>query len=178
MKDLRNPIAWIKAIYMDIEPRFQEVREQKPSILYMEDLRARPWWTECTEDWNLEWIRLLETSQPTIKREFETLQREHSELFYKGPFNTDPLLTHGEHRWDVLRLFHAGVPVNGIVSRCPLTAKIMTSLPNTCAIPSVVGACGFSSIIPGTHIPAHMGETNVRIRYQLALEAPPQVMLY
>jgi aspartyl/asparaginyl beta-hydroxylase (cupin superfamily) len=58
------------------------------------------------------------------------------------------------------------------VSAFSCSAEVIFSLPGLCAHPSIIGAAGFSVVDPNTHIRPHYGETNLRIRFQLALITP------
>jgi aspartyl/asparaginyl beta-hydroxylase (cupin superfamily) len=71
--------------------------------------------------------------------------------------------------WDVLMLFEHGGEREEACRRCPVTASLIHDNP---AVATPEGLIYFSRMAPGTHVAAHRGPTNIRLRCHLAIQVP------
>jgi Aspartyl/Asparaginyl beta-hydroxylase len=71
--------------------------------------------------------------------------------------------------WDVAFLYERGRRREEMCNVCPVTARGIDSYP---AIRTVAGLIYISRMRPGTHIRAHRGPTNVRVRCHLGIKVP------
>jgi len=71
--------------------------------------------------------------------------------------------------WDVLMFYERGRKNVEACSRCPITAEIIERAGAIRTLPGLIYA---SRLKPGTHINAHQGPTNIRVRCHLPLLVP------
>jgi len=71
--------------------------------------------------------------------------------------------------WTIFPLYELGRRNDENCSKCPLTASIVEQYGATHSITSAVY---FSILAPGTHVAAHTGPTNMRLRCHLGIEVP------
>lgn len=71
-------------------------------------------------------------------------------------------------RWNVLYFYAGGRPAVEVQRRCPKTAEAIAAFPGA----GEAGQAYLSVLEPGTHIEAHCGPTNVRLRAHLGLAIP------
>lgn len=72
--------------------------------------------------------------------------------------------------WDVLMLYERGRRNDAVCEACPVTAAIVES---EGSLLTQAGLAYVSRLRPGTHIAAHRGPTNLRVRCHLGLHVPP-----
>ena len=133
---------------------------QKPTVFYLEGLASKPWHHCYTKE-----LRSLLSSVnfELIKSELEQILFKTSEGWFR---NKTP-----KGEWSVYHLFNQGEKVKKNCNMCPKTVDIIESaepLIKGCSF----GNALFSIIQPGTHITAHYGPTNCRIRCHLPLFVP------
>jgi aspartyl/asparaginyl beta-hydroxylase (cupin superfamily) len=125
------------------------------------------------------WLEQLEQASDTIRAELEIVLREDGAEMRPYVLHPDgaPLNQWAElnrsPRWSVFFLWEHGRRVEAHCARCPQTAALLENLPlmNLDRFsPNVM----FSVLAPHTHIPAHSGDTNVRLVGHLPLIVPPQ----
>ena len=91
----------------------------------------------------------------------------------EGKADTEGLVEGGASaRWVELNLFFQGRKFEKNCALAPRTAAAIEALPGGAATSQVVGAAKFSVIEPGTHIRAHGGGNNARLRVHLPLLVP------
>lgn len=71
--------------------------------------------------------------------------------------------------WDILPLYQRGRKNVGNCALCPITTEIIESHET---VRTLAGLSYFSRLGPRTHVAAHVGPTNVRIRCHLGLSIP------
>jgi aspartyl/asparaginyl beta-hydroxylase (cupin superfamily) len=71
--------------------------------------------------------------------------------------------------WDVLMLYERGRKKTENCDRCPVTTRVVEAH-NT--VRTHAGLIYFSRMKPGTHIAAHRGPTNIRLRCHLGIQVP------
>ncbi|MGA7157363.1 MAG: aspartyl/asparaginyl beta-hydroxylase domain-containing protein [Acidobacteriaceae bacterium] len=76
--------------------------------------------------------------------------------------------------WTIFPLYELGRRNDENCSRCPVTASLVEKYGATQSISSAVY---FSILAPGTHISAHTGPTNMRLRCHLGIEIPKNCRL-
>ena len=121
-------------------------------------LASRPW----HDPRRFEIAARLEANYPAIRREIAEVERpafqpENESIFRSGS-------------WDVLMLFEHGRKNEENCKQCPLTAALIMDNP---APITPEGLIYFSRMAPGTHVAAHRGPTNIRLRCHLGLQVPP-----
>jgi aspartyl/asparaginyl beta-hydroxylase (cupin superfamily) len=165
--------------------RFEECREvalgrkriftQQPVMLHYPGLPAIQYYPRS----EFPWLEQLEQASDTIREELEIVLREDSAEMRPYVRHPDgaPLNQWAELnrslRWSVFFLWEHGRRVEAHCARCPQTAALLESLPlmNLDRFsPNVM----FSVLAPHTHIPAHSGDTNVRLVGHLPLIVPLQ----
>lgn len=105
---------------------------------------------------------VLENAYSIIKKEFYN-------IVAGGGFQAEmePIKRTGS--WNVFMLFEKGVKNVKNCEKCPETVRIIESIPS---VRTHLGLAYFSVMAPRTHIQAHRGPTNMRIRCHLGLEIP------
>jgi aspartyl/asparaginyl beta-hydroxylase (cupin superfamily) len=120
-------------------------------------LTGKPW----HDPGDFAWTARLEAAHEAIRGELREVQalgflRHHEQgLDERGS-------------WTTYRLFAAGRKLEDQCRRCPETTRIVESIPDVCA----TGLVYFSVLSPGTHLAAHCGPTNTRLRCHLGLVVP------
>lgn len=138
------------------------VPAQKPTVFFVHGLNdCKPWYGGCYS----EQLSPLSTSvnYELIKSEFRRIRLNTSRGWSK---NTTP-----EGEWLIFHLFNQGEKVENNCAMCPNTVKIIESIEpfmSSCSF----GNALFSVLTPATHITAHYGPTNCRIRCHLPLFVP------
>lgn len=127
---------------------------QRP-FCYFSLLTAKPW-----HDVNNEYTQLLESNVDIIRDEYLEVQKHlsnHPEAEDLGACG----------HWKNVILIRKGV-IKKNTKLCSETYKILIQLP----LCYPVGLAYFSVLEPNTHIQAHCGPTNLRLRYHLGLFIP------
>lgn len=72
-------------------------------------------------------------------------------------------------KWNVLFLHERGRRNEEVCARCPVTSRLIESHR---AVSTLAGLCYVSRLAPGTHVTAHRGPTNLRLRCHLGIRVP------
>lgn len=161
-----EPHRWIWMLVSS--PRRHRYADQRPRSLYVPHLTAVP---------------LPEPDQTSrlLEAEFEAIADEYGRLAHReddtepGESSSlpPPRRSKGPRRfvkqgaWNKLRLQTSGRKTEENIERCPHTWAVVERLPILHHHP---GAAYFSLIAPGTHVRPHCADTNIRLRYHLAIE--------
>jgi len=129
--------------------------DQRPTV-YLPFLESEPWWPAD------DFTRRLEAEHAVIREEFGRIEHELRRHPQKW------LVEAGD--WHTFNLYRHGERYERHCALCPRTAEIVASMP-VCT--EAGGMAYFSIMDPGTHVLAHNGFTNTRIRYHLGVEAEP-----
>lgn len=138
---------------------------QKPTVFYLDGLGTKPWHNY----YSAQLSSLLSSANfESIKSEFQQIRFRASEGWFKNS------TLQGE--WSVYHLINQGEKVENNCSTCPKTMDIIESV-----VPLLKG-CSFGNVLfsilqAGTHITAHYGPTNCRIRCHLPLFVPKGCVL-
>jgi aspartate beta-hydroxylase len=147
--------AYLKFRYRLDHPRpadpFQRPRHFFPG------LAARPW----HEAADFAWTAPIDESAETIRDELVGLLDAQTFV----PYRRD-LALQGE--WTTYMLWSFGLPFRDNLARCPRTAELLDSL----SISHTAGLTYFSALGPRTHVAAHCGPTNTRLRCHLGIVVP------
>lgn len=108
-----------------------------------------------------DWVRLLEDNALHIREEFTALRR--SGLLKPHPQN---LLEHGA--WNTYYFYSNGLRFEDNCRQCPVTSSVIDRIDGA----GEAGQVYFSVMSAGTHVNAHRGPTNTRIRCHLGLVVP------
>lgn len=120
-------------------------------------LASRPWHDAAA----LPLPRYLESNFAAIHDELLGLD---DALFHR---ESERIARRGD--WDVLFLYERGRRHDAVCDACPVTVRGIDTYP---AMRSAAGLIYVSRMRGGTHIAAHRGPTNLRLRCHLALEVP------
>jgi aspartate beta-hydroxylase len=115
--------------------------------------------------------RYLENHFDAIKTELSRVTATHGTA--AGYFAVhEPLVLSGS--WDELMFYEAGIRVEGSAELLPVTAAIIDGLPEQM---KRAGAIMLSKLSPGTHLAAHCGFTNRRLRVHLGIQTPKDAFI-
>ena len=159
---------------------------QRP-VHYVRDLKARPWWDAARS----RVCCALEAAFPTIRAEAAQLLSRDGRLRADGapppeplaqryagergvalfrPYASEALDAKAGGEWGDVGLFFNGARHDRNARLCPQTARVLEGLRDVVSM--VKGSCYFSLLRPGTHLKAHCGPTNERLRVHLGLVVP------
>lgn len=140
---------------LDAPPGVVDTRRLQRPLYRMDGLAARPW--HAPERYP--WTRVLEESADAIRAELLAIRpAPHPEA--------GGLLSSGS--WRQYALYRHGERVDEHCASCPTTARIVDAIPGA----DSAGLVYFSVLGPHTHVVAHAGPTNLRIRCHLPLVVP------
>jgi aspartate beta-hydroxylase len=128
---------------------------QRPSAFFP-GLRPVPIYNE-----SFDWVDLLEANAAEIQREFQAL-REAGEL------RPHPQKLADAGSWNTYYLYSNGSRYDDHCEACPVTAGLIEQIDGA----GIAGQAYFSVMSGGTHVEAHCGPTNSRIRCHLGLKVP------
>jgi hypothetical protein len=133
------------------------LEKSAPTVWRCTSLPSRPWHDEPSA------VRdVLEQNAEAIIAEYRGVARE--------------LETHPDHatltargRWTGMFLYGTrGARNEALCRACPTTTKVLDSLP----LCRSFGFAMFSGMDPRTHVSAHCGSSNLRLRYHLGIDVP------
>ena len=150
--------------YRSEEDRNDPLSAQKPTVFYLVGLATKPW----HDYYSAQLSSLLSSAN------FELIKSEFQQIRFRtdGWFKNSTL----QGEWSVYHLINQGEKVENNCSTCPKTMDIIQSvvpLLKRCSFGNVL----FSILQAGTHITAHYGPTNCRIRCHLPLFVPKGCVL-
>lgn len=118
---------------------------------------------------------MLETLAPIVEKELNALRHSTGFQPFRGrsadrPAAADGIghLTHDLGEWSVFYLLAGGVDCSTQQAMCPKTIRLLRG------IPCHANSAFFSILAPGTHICAHCGPGNFRLRLHLGLHVPQE----
>lgn len=148
-------------VYADGERAGVFLSRQQRSLYNVDRLTGRPWWTaeQTTYD---DFLARLGSHWTTIRD--EALQ-----ALRLGDFDDETEKLRETGRWRQMELFSRGKKNARNCARAPTTCFIVESFP-----PALCrrGQVKFSVMEAGTHVRAHTGPTNCRLRAHLGLQVP------
>ena len=131
---------------------------QRPLSLLQPQLSRRPFWPAA----DVPEARALEASHGVILAELTALLDGFS------PYRSSVVSSGG---WSDFQLFASCRQDVSHTASCPQTAELLASLPRLNSM--VFGSQFFSRLEGGTHLDAHCGPSNLRLRVHLGLVVPP-----
>lgn len=153
--DLERLPAYLDHSFQIRKPEYPQAL-QRP-YRYYPQLDAQPIWNPERFDF----VDTLLNGRDRILEELGSYREERRLAIHHQGLNKTG-------KWNVCYLFAAGEKSEESKLYFPETTRMLEGIPGM----GVVGQAYFSVLAPGTHIPAHCGPTNVRLRLQLALEMP------
>ena len=133
-------------------------------------LTARPFWSSD----DIPAAKALEAAHPTILHELQRVmalqERASKKQGMKDVFAVYKSDTVKSGAWTDFQLYANGQRDEANARLCPKTAECIASQPAFNQM--LVGAHFFSRLAPGTHIGAHCGPSNLRLRCHLGLMVP------
>ena len=168
---IRTDRSGLERLYQGIEYyRIQRKKNdflsaQKPTVFYLYGLSCNPWHDYFSEQLT---SLLSSVNFEVIKSEFNQIRCNTSEGWFKNSTS--------EGEWLVYQLINQGKKVESNCNKCPKTVQIVES------VEPVMKECSFGNALfsvlqAGTHITAHYGPTNCRIRCHLPLFVPDSCRL-
>ncbi|KAF0686005.1 Aste57867_22159 [Aphanomyces stellatus] len=142
----------------------------------MPGLKSQPVWRDNDLRAVFPWIRTLEEAFPRIRDELLGLKHDPSSFQpYRAPSwaGVKPAadgigsISHDAGEWNVFYLYLHDVDYEHNRERCPITTSVLES------IDTQYTHAFFSALAPRTHITAHHGPTNKKLRCHLPLVVPP-----
>lgn len=130
---------------------------QRPPHGYFPGLTAKAW----HDPMDYPWLERLPAAYDMIREEADRIA---SQQLYSPQISS---LAQGE--WNVLHLHVMGKPTGAGRLLCPRTAQMTSELPGC----GEGGMVFFSGLAGGTHVQAHCGASNTRLRCHLGLKVPP-----
>ena len=103
-----------------------------------------------------------------LEAAFEDIRREVHELA-ASVFQPEAEGMAGTEGWDVLLLYERGRKNAENCAHCPIITRIIES---QATVRTLAGLMYVSKTNPGTHIKAHLGPTNMRLRCHLGIQVP------
>jgi aspartate beta-hydroxylase len=158
--DLRRVEEYLAVTFGLARPAYRHP-QQRPRN-YFPGLSARPWYDPV----EYEWTQRLRAAYEVICEELAAVRG--------GPGAEPATRQHlrdieVQGRWDVFYFYVFGRRHAANHALCPRTAALLGSIPGLCGS----GLSYFSVLQAGSHITPHCAPSNLRIRCQLALIAPP-----
>jgi aspartate beta-hydroxylase len=145
----------------------------QPTWMYFPELPA----IEFFERSDFPWLDAMEAASEEIRAELLRVlvaDREGLQPYIDFPASM-PLDQwkdlNRSRRWSAYFLWNQGAPNAGHIARCPVTARVLESVPRP-RIESRAPTAFFSILEPNTRIPAHTGVTNTRMTVHLPLIIP------
>jgi aspartyl/asparaginyl beta-hydroxylase (cupin superfamily) len=137
---------------------------------FVPGLRSKPWW--YSRDFSS--IDLLEGQYYQISKEFDdVLLSGKLKLHPQSSGGPDQNITEGD--WNIFELISSGRVNQRNAVEAPITASILSGIPEVVNQPR--GLAYFSVLTPRSHILAHCGPTNTRIRIHLGLRVPDGALM-
>jgi aspartate beta-hydroxylase len=153
IKDFASPLATLLSLIANGNPARFRNPYQRPAM-YFPFLAAKP-------------VHERNDNAAILEKHAEVIRREYHSIQARLGSHPEGLVAKGV--WDIYKLYGAGAKHRANCQRCPVTTRVIESLPHCC---DWIGLAYFSVLQPGTHIRAHCGRTNARIRYHLGIETP------
>lgn len=143
---------------------------QRPHLHFVRSIRGAPL-PDMSDRW---FVPYLEQNFAGILREIEAIgdPQEHGFTPVDGPY--EPFLYRGG-KWEHAILYHDGVRLNETCKLFPFTSALVDSIPEVTT--QAWGLVYFSWLYPGTHIKAHCGPSNGRLRLHLGVKVPSGVKM-
>ncbi len=164
-------------IYTGLSTAEQVHPLQQPAFLQFPGLAPRAFYARE----ELPWLAALEAATAVIRRELAAVLASRAGLkpYVQVEAGTDPQQWReldGSLQWSSFHLFKAGTKVHENCARCPVTTRLLESLPLP-RMPGHAPEALFSILQPGTHIPPHHGLANYKLVAHLPLVVPPDCAL-
>jgi aspartate beta-hydroxylase len=139
------------------------------SLYNVNGLTGKPWWEPLTTRYAPD-FKILEKNWVTIRDEALSLIDEKYSGFLP---ETEGLQEKGD--WKQLELFARGRKIEKNCQKAPKTCALISQIPDAATCKR--GQVKFSIMHPGTHVWAHTGPTNCRLRSHLGLVVPEGVSI-
>lgn len=110
---------------------------------------------------DLEWVKSFEDNAALVRDEFLALKAA-------GAFEPHPQKLADQGSWSTYYFYSNGYRFDDHCEACPVTASVLDQVPGA----GSAGQAYFSVMSGGTHVKAHSGPTNTRIRCHLGLVVP------
>ncbi|XP_077487954.1 aspartyl/asparaginyl beta-hydroxylase-like [Amblyomma americanum] len=137
------------------------------SLYSVDGLKAQPWWSPDETPYASS-IKELEKHWLDIKNEALSLMTD------KG-FKPEAENLKDSGDWKQFEIFARGRKIDRNCRLAPKTCALIGKIPDAAGCKR--GQAKFSLMHPGTHVWAHVGPTNCRLRSHLGLVVPPKVRI-
>lgn len=115
------------------------------------------------ETHSFEWIRALEDAWPEIRAEYDAIH--HGSIPNIQDISVLQRYLTTDDRWKAYFFYGYGFKVAANCKQCPVTARMLESIPG-------MKTAFFSVLTPGKSIPPHRGPFRGLLRYHLAVKVP------
>jgi aspartate beta-hydroxylase len=153
----------------------RSIYHSQPTWMYFPELPA----IEFFEREDFPWLDAIEAESGTIRDELLRVlvaDREGLQPYIDFPPDM-PLDQFRElnrsRRWSAYFLWNQSEALSGHIASCPVTARMLESVPPRPRIASRAPTAFFSILDANTRIPPHTGVTNTRLTVHLPLIVPP-----
>jgi hypothetical protein len=152
----RSPSGYgILGLATDAQMPTPDPTKSQPTVWDYRGLKSKPWHDDES------------SVSATLTRNFSTIRDEYEQASKFLRDHPDSALAKTGN-WLSVFLYGVKGKNTGVEALCPKTFEIIDKLPFC----RNFGFAMFSVLSPGTHLLAHTGSTNLRLRHHLALEVP------
>ncbi|KAL3290047.1 hypothetical protein HHI36_023418 [Cryptolaemus montrouzieri] len=157
------------AVYEDGVKHKLFLSKYQRSLYNVPHLTAKPWWRQHQIPSYQSLFKDLENNWEIIRREGLSVLNQH------GYFQDESENLRDTGDWKQFELFARGSKNSKNCNKTPLTCKLIEK--HLEARDCRRGQTKFSVMHPGTHVWAHCGPTNCRLRVHLGLKIPPHCFI-
>ncbi|GIY64666.1 hypothetical protein CDAR_103141 [Caerostris darwini] len=152
------------AVYKEAVKEGLFLSEYQRSLYNVNGLTGKPWWDPMSTVY-APYFKILEKKWMAIRDEALSLTNEKHSGFLP---ETEGLQDTGD--WKQFELFARGRKIEKNCVKAPITCSLLSQFPD--AVNCKRGQVKFSIMQPSTHVWAHTGPTNCRLRSHLGLVVP------
>lgn len=144
-------------------PKDREFELQFPDYYYP-DLKATPWHDAKSYHWS-----------SLLEQNYEAIKKEAIDVFSNNRMSSHPQNNElaKDGNWKTYFFYKNGIRYDDHMKACPVTASIIERIPGT----DRAGRVYFSAMTPGTHVAAHCGPHNYKLRCHLGLITSPKAII-
>jgi len=151
-------------VYQDGADRGVFLSFWQRSLYNVNPLKAQP-------IWSLEETGIGQQLE-NIASKWSEIEQEASFIFQQGYYVSEGESLQDKGHWSQFELFRRGRPNKANCDKAPTTCDLIKTIPEISS--NKRGQVKFSVMEAGTHVHAHSGPTNCRLRAHLGLKIPPR----
>jgi len=150
-------------VYQDGSDRGVFLSFWQRSLYNVNPLKAQPIWS--LDDTG------IKPQLDLIASKWSEIEQEASSIFQQGYYVSEGESLQDKGHWSQFELFRQGRPNKANCNKAPTTCSLIKTIPEISS--NKRGQVKFSVMEAGTHVHAHSGPTNCRLRAHLGLKVPP-----